>query len=1128
LWVPAVRLDESWTPLAPQGEALRAMLLAANPTGAWEDAFARQAEFGNHAATEWILDTVRAVGALPTETMEQLTARRTQHLEEAREQLEAHRSRARTEIERASGVLLSEQEYLTYLERLGDQDVETILDFPSAQEKLSEIERELEGRWRARKNEFSQRLATQRLPADLLARVRAAVDQGDLVLASGLLDLGGEALGPTSQSAFDAPFLAFVEACDRARQRRGAAGFTAGVGPALAGSVQQEPLDFSALVEDRRAQALTLWEAWRSLCSRTPSEQRSAVEALLIGLKFEPTDLGQIGREAGETWAGTVGVRPVAESLHCPIPAFGSEARGSYVLHATASREPIEDLLLGIPRDQRAHLVLLTAAPLDVHARRELARTCHSRRHAVLVIDETLILFLASRGVPGLRTLFECTLPFTWANPYIPSGPVAAEMFFGRDRERQAIEAPRGTNLVFGGRQLGKTALLADIQRRHAGSPDFICRLIDLKAESIGTVRPPQDIWPLLARVLHQAEVVKTDHTGADTLRKNVALWLDGHPERRILLLLDEADAFLEQDSHAHRAQRQDAGFENLIALKRLMEETKWRFKVVFAGLHDVQRTSRNPNSPLAHLGTPICIGPLLENGEWQRARDLIARPLRALGLRFESDDVLVRILAHTNHYPSLVQVFCHKLLEHVIQRHERGLIEGPPYALTLRDVEDAYQSQDLRRELRQRFIWTLNLDPRYRVIALAMVHDYLETRAEVQAAGQDTAEVQQRALAWWRRGFEGRSSREDFRTLLDEMVGLGVLRQIGPDRYSLRSSNIAHLFGTSGDVLDDLQKAIEAEPAPEYDAARFRRPDTNRSFLRSPFTARQEAILLADRTGVQVALGHGLSGMEGASKWLELALGSNGALVRAAPVHMSKTEFERWLADQLERRREALTVLLVGEDIDWTSGWIAAAVAATARKTSQRSWWRVVFLGTPRQAWTLAANDERLEVRGEPVHVTTLGPWTATEIQSWLGDHLTGPNEPDFRDAILRATGGWGGLIHRLHDPVNATPPAWQARLERHAAEVLTDREIPARLGIRPEMWEVFEVLAAYQDPGGERLTLEDLVVLVDGYDARLTERVIRYAESLGLIQTSGTGWDLNPLVTRLLKVHTKTSGRP
>ena len=55
-------------------------------------------------------------------------------------------------------------------------------------------------------------------------------------------------------------------------------------------------------------------------------------------------------------------------------------------------------------------------------------------------------------------------------------------------------------------------------------------------------------------------------------------------------MLLDEADLFLESDAREV--------FGHVSKLKGLMDKTNRRFKVVFAGLHNVQRATRVSNNP--------------------------------------------------------------------------------------------------------------------------------------------------------------------------------------------------------------------------------------------------------------------------------------------------------------------------------------------------------------------------------------------------------------------------------------------------------------------------------------------------------------------------------------------------
>ena len=63
---------------------------------------------------------------------------------------------------------------------------------------------------------------------------------------------------------------------------------------------------------------------------------------------------------------------------------------------------------------------------------------------------------------------------------------------------------------------------------------------------------------------------------------------------------------------------------------------------------------------------------------------------------------------------------------------------------------------------------------------------------------GFDVGWVRDNATYWWAKEYAKDSSFEAFRTVLDEMVGLGVLRQDGPRRYALRSSNLLTLLGSN------------------------------------------------------------------------------------------------------------------------------------------------------------------------------------------------------------------------------------------------------------------------------------------------------------------------------------------
>jgi hypothetical protein len=139
-------------------------------------------------------------------------------------------------------------------------------------------------------------------------------------------------------------------------------------------------------------------------------------------------------------------------------------------------------------------------------------------------------------------------------------------------------------------------------------------------------------------------------------------------PQRRVLVMFDESDDFLDADSRD--------GFRVVMALSKLMLETQRRFKVIFAGLHNVQRFQGIPNQPLAHFGAPLCVGPL----EPYAAQQLVQQPVETLGYRFANDATVLRVLSYTNYHPGLIQLFCQELLKRLHMRTGSSL---PPIVLS-------------------------------------------------------------------------------------------------------------------------------------------------------------------------------------------------------------------------------------------------------------------------------------------------------------------------------------------------------------------------------------------------------------------------------------------------------------
>jgi hypothetical protein len=785
----------------------------------------------------------------------------------------------------------------------------------------------------------------------------------------------------------------------------------------------------------RAAAAVEVWfQAKQRLFSESLEKQ---IRDLLSFLGFQGASVAPDRSRRG-VWMSLRTV-PLTQREQCPVPRFGSEAKGHYRVLCVWDRPNEEDLVNEIGDALSAPVLVMFFGRLSEQRRRNLARLCRERRRTFLVLDEILMLHLCGVAGSRLPIFFNCALPFTYLGVYVTSaGLVPPEMFYGRKAARESVLAAEGSCFIYGGRQLGKTALLRDVERQfHAPEHAQWALWLDLKARGIGYDRPVDDLWAVLEEELARLEIIKKKGRSADKLLDTIADWILGDSRRRILLLLDEADRFLELDG------KKEKGGEYVRAarLKGLMDRTNRRFKVVFAGLHNVQRTTTLGNHPLAHYGTPICVGPLFDGGEWREARALIEAPFAVIGYRFEHPDLVIRILSQTNYYPSLIQLYGHQLFLHLIAQNmtRTDWRNGPPFIITARDVEDAYHNQDLRKAIRDRFIWTLQLDKRYEVIAYAIGYaltgDELNEAEKGQFAlhGFPVSWIQREALAWWSDGFAANYSEDSFRVLLDEMVGLGILRPIA-NRYGLRSPNVLALMGTVDEITGKLLE--EREPEADYTPAVARAvcsPD--QSWRRSPFAGHQEDSLKNCASGVSIVAGVDGAGLADVSHRLR---GLFGDAVADCSETTDRAELLRLLAECcIGKKRDSRTgFVAVPPGVQWNEEWVRDAVELFQ---SNKSAPRVVFTAGPEALWSMLESKrsvlDDLETLG--VNVVSLFSWHEQAVRQWLDDCGFALGA-EGRKLVQAVTGSWPLLLYRFYELSNGDESHWEGHLgaiERAAA---------------------------------------------------------------------------------------------
>ncbi|MCX6359443.1 MAG: hypothetical protein NT029_06550 [Armatimonadetes bacterium] len=812
------------------------------------------------------------------------------------------------------------------------------------------------------------------------------------------------------------------------------------------------------------------------------------------------------------------------------VPHFGYNARGRYAVLCTWPM-PSGPTLAQRVRDgarSASDLLVFHLAPLTIAERFELGRVAQERSHAVAVLDESLLLYLGQLPTDRLRAFLHCALPFAPANPYRPFafGDVPPEMFYGREEHARQLRDDGGRCIVYGGRQLGKSALLRRTQQLYhdptAGQYGWV--------GSISSVGDPQSgegadaVWPKIHDGMVTLGILRAGTAGrpsviADQIRKALdPKGVDAHNhDRRVLIMLDEADHFLEADRKQN--------FHEVSMIRDLMSETGRRFKVVFAGTHDVQRFAATPNHPLAHFGAslPVEVGPL----EPEPAARLVREPLAALGYRFDEEGTVLSILSYTNYHAGLIQLFCQHVYEHL---HRRAPVRSPLRVVRRADVEAIYRRQEVRESIADRFNLTLQLDDRYELIACAMIADQLQEH-DGWGRSYDTSQLLDFAIQWWPNGF-AKVPDDEMRALLREMRGLGLL-VVGQDgRYRLRSPNLVRLVGT-GAMLDARLRRIEKLPEPirREDQYLHTAIEKGSRFVWSPLTQRQEAELVAGPATISVVAASealGLGQLEAAMQALlprDAVTSRLAEYVRMPPAIRGAAPVRAWLRDYMGRRQRYTQVHIgtVHHEVDPNLHDLIAA-ATTFRRERRDSRNRIavaVILGPTAARAMFTDRALKLAVQRADVLLHP-GLWQSEgirmRVQLQIGENYgAGP----VSGALTTATGGWPILLDELFDrcPVGEDPRPVATELRSELADSSTElhRRFWAALGIDeggPEA-NILRYLAAwYPEPVPRDMMQPDLAKQgVELTDSEL-DSLLDYLLALSCARQSSEGLVIDPVV--------------
>lgn len=460
-----------------------------------------------------------------------------------------------------------------------------------------------------------------------------------------------------------------------------------------------------------------------------------------------------------------------------PLPQWSVRKRRHTVAFSwSASPQDISQLLKASCMDNEDCKTIICFNPLDFDARQKLMRLCGQNKIAPVIIDSNLINFLAGFELSSrAEALFQIGLIGAGVIPYVDAGgAVPKEMFFGREDDISNLVREWGPCIVYGGRQLGKSAILQQIHNTERSGVKTLLHSMSNSESS------------LIDAIHYECREAGIVNPGSQkkNFSADIKKWLKDNEDSRLLVLMDECDRALDLDKENE--------FAEISLLRDLMNDTNRRFKVVLTGLHSVQRFSHITNQPFLHFGEPLCIGPLSPEDAFQ----LMTAPMSYLGVEFAHERLAQAALDHCGYQPKLIQIFCAELLKGIRSRRDT-----PFETIDEKGIQKIYGSNNLKKKIVECFDMTLNLDDRYLVIGYTLAINRYNK--------MDLKTLLEELKYYWPAAFgdeSGASPAETLalQTLLHEMEGLGIVSRLD-NQYMLRSPNVIDLLGGEDQILTKL-----------------------------------------------------------------------------------------------------------------------------------------------------------------------------------------------------------------------------------------------------------------------------------------------------------------------------------
>jgi len=769
------------------------------------------------------------------------------------------------------------------------------------------------------------------------------------------------------------------------------------------------------------------------------------------------------------------------------------------IAHKMWDQDRFEKAIEQIPAVTQ-RFVMISTAPLNRTQRNQFAAYCKDTHRTVFLIDPVALLYLGSlptttSNADTIRNFLHLSVPMTYYNTYVgdKQEPPEPEMRYGRANEiQQLLGMNRGAAIAFGGRQLGKSTILFQV-KEHFHDPLNKKYAFELKvdkdrlAESTAEQRERR-VWSMIHEKFCGAGLIqgKSDKS-TEAMRADITHCLIKKKDLRVMVLFDESDKLLSLD-HAD-------DFAIMRGIRALVSstETEGQFKFIIGGLHNVKRFEDSPNYPLNQLGGSLNIS-IMSVAD---ATKLIKEPLQTFGYRFENPLVARRILSYTNRHPSLIQIFCKELTKHLAYNFSGDIAEQ---VITDSDVARVSESEEVKRLIRQRFEMTMNLDKRYAIIIYSLALERRGVEPFSAAQVRDSAKPWLPELA--------NKTNMQIEAILEELVGLGVLRKTAGNTFALRNSNVLSLLGTQSTIE---MKLLGAQDSLQNDDPLDLHAYIDKLHVPSALTYRDEKQLLGTLTNDEKAKPNSIKKVQAYTVSLisgSKALGLD-ALEKTLPytedysldwtsndqtyklVTFSDTSFSGLkgfgarLQKQIklsEKNPQIIYVKLTGK---WSDEEMYAAldIAHQAKDSFRNSYknCKVVFSASPRALWNWLSGAQEIARQEQTLSHISLNRWKDNALSALL-EKIGFTNTQMPLDTLKEFTHGWHAPLDYLSELKKSSPEVTTIRKFGAKFKKITDLTINNAqafldfTGINDVPWGVPLLLTLMKELNGEGFNEEDM----------------------------------------------------